>query len=390
MATATILPTARTVFLDENNNPLSGGSVYMYVPNTTTPKTTWQDAGETTPNSNPIVLDGNGSCLLYGSGQYTQEVYDQSGNLIYTGLTQDVYGLITNGNNTFTGTNTFSGAVDFTGGFTLPNNFVTNNMLAEMQPNTVKVNDSASLAEPVDLALGQNTLLGRGSTGNITAITLASNLEFTGSVLGVTDIPVLNYQVITTSGHFTTPSNTLSTTSFKFTVTGAGGSGGAPTSGFGNGGGAGGTAIYIASGLTASTNYTVTVGTGGATTPEGGGPGSAGTASSIVVGTTVTANGGAAGGDTGGKAGAGGASTNGTLNLTGGDGSSSGGTSSLAGGTGGASYWGGGGAGGTNNGTNGGNGGSYGAGGGGTQSSGGGTGFSGTGANGVVVVEWTL
>lgn len=94
MATATILPPARTTFVDANGTPLAFGKVYMYVPpNTTTLKTTWQDAGETTPNTNPIVLDGNGTALIYGSGQYLQEVFDSLGNLIWTGLTQDVYSL---------------------------------------------------------------------------------------------------------------------------------------------------------------------------------------------------------------------------------------------------------------------------------------------------------
>lgn len=119
MSTATILPQARTVFLDNNNIPISGGFVYMYVPNTTTPKTTWQDVGETTPNSNPIILDSQGSCLLYGSGQYTQEVHDSLGNLIWTGLTQDLYGLVVGGNNTFTGNNIFSGTNSFTGSTSL-------------------------------------------------------------------------------------------------------------------------------------------------------------------------------------------------------------------------------------------------------------------------------
>jgi hypothetical protein len=98
------------VFLDANSNPLSGGSVYFYIPNTTTPKTTWQDATGSVANSNPVVLDGNGSALIYGSGQYTQKVFDSLGNLVYTALTQDPYGQVIGGNNTFTGTNTFTGS----------------------------------------------------------------------------------------------------------------------------------------------------------------------------------------------------------------------------------------------------------------------------------------
>lgn len=114
--TASILPIARTVFFDNNANPLSGGQVFMYVPpNTTTLKTTWQDANQTIPNSNPIILDGDGSCLLYGSGQYLQFLYDSAGNLIWSGLTQDTLGLILSNNNTFTGNNIFDGTTTFNG-----------------------------------------------------------------------------------------------------------------------------------------------------------------------------------------------------------------------------------------------------------------------------------
>jgi microcystin-dependent protein len=115
MAIATLLPNARQQFINANGSPLVGGFVYMYVPNTTTLKTTWADAGETTPNSNPIVLDDLGSAAIYGSGQYTQTVTDSLGNLIWTGLVQDSYGLIISGNNTFAGNNTFSGTNSFTG-----------------------------------------------------------------------------------------------------------------------------------------------------------------------------------------------------------------------------------------------------------------------------------
>lgn len=95
MTLATILPVGRTTFVDANNVPLVGGSIYMYYPNTTSFKTTWQDALQTTPNSNPIILDGNGSCLLYGIGQYTQEVFDASNNLIWTALTTSTSGNVT-------------------------------------------------------------------------------------------------------------------------------------------------------------------------------------------------------------------------------------------------------------------------------------------------------
>ncbi len=91
MATASLLPPARSVFYDPNGRPLEGGFVYTYVPGGTTPATTWQDAAETKPNSNPILLDSAGSCLLYGSGAYQLTVTDRYGNAVpaYSGVTSD-------------------------------------------------------------------------------------------------------------------------------------------------------------------------------------------------------------------------------------------------------------------------------------------------------------
>jgi hypothetical protein len=88
MATAALLPQARAVFYDANANPLAGGKVYTYIPSTTTPKTTWQDSAEATPNSNPITLDAYGSCLLYGAGAYQLTVTDALGVSIpaYSGV----------------------------------------------------------------------------------------------------------------------------------------------------------------------------------------------------------------------------------------------------------------------------------------------------------------
>jgi hypothetical protein len=97
MATATLLPLPRAVFYDPNGAPLEMGFVYTYVPGGTTPKLTWQDAGETTPNANPVPLDANGSCLLYGSGNYQLTVTDSLGNQVpaYSGLTVDTLSGVT-------------------------------------------------------------------------------------------------------------------------------------------------------------------------------------------------------------------------------------------------------------------------------------------------------
>jgi len=47
-------------FFDNNGDPLVGGKLYTYAAGTTTPQTTYTSATGTTPNSNPIILNGGG------------------------------------------------------------------------------------------------------------------------------------------------------------------------------------------------------------------------------------------------------------------------------------------------------------------------------------------
>jgi len=85
--TASILPPAKTQLFDSNGNPLAGGKVDYYIPGTTTRKTTWQDAGQTVPNANPVILDSAGRALMLGDGAYRQVVKDRNNSLIWDAVT---------------------------------------------------------------------------------------------------------------------------------------------------------------------------------------------------------------------------------------------------------------------------------------------------------------
>lgn len=84
---ATLLPNAVSQFLDANGTPVALGSVGFYIPGTLTKKNTWQDSGENTLNTNPIILDAAGEAVIFGSGIYRQIVTDSAGNLIWDQLT---------------------------------------------------------------------------------------------------------------------------------------------------------------------------------------------------------------------------------------------------------------------------------------------------------------
>ena len=85
---ATLLPNGVQQYFNSNGQPVANGQVYYYVPSTTTPKTVWQDAGETTPQANPVQLNAAGepqpAGQTYGSGCYQQVVQDSNFNQIWS------------------------------------------------------------------------------------------------------------------------------------------------------------------------------------------------------------------------------------------------------------------------------------------------------------------
>lgn len=91
---ASLLPNGKQHFDDNNGRPLVGGRVYYYIPNTSTPKNTWQDEAMTILNTNPIILDARGECTAWGLGSYRQVVRDFFGNLIWDRVVTELSSVI--------------------------------------------------------------------------------------------------------------------------------------------------------------------------------------------------------------------------------------------------------------------------------------------------------
>jgi hypothetical protein len=132
----------------------------------------------------------------------------------------------------------------------------------------------------------------------------------------------LQSQPFTSSGSFTIPVGTTTSTAFRFTVIGGGGGGGgAATGSSGGGGGSGQVAIAELYGFTVGQAVTVTIGSGGSAGSTSGSNGTGGGTSSLTYASVafITCTGGAGGG--GGVSisftGYGGSTGTATLNLTG-------------------------------------------------------------------------
>lgn len=119
--TASILPPGYTQYLDSNGKPLSAGKVYNYIPSTTTLKTTWQDAAETIPNTNPVVLDAGGRAKILGDGSYRQIVKDRNGVTIWDAVTSSTGSGSTSP--TATGDGDLVGTIKPWAGMTAPNQY---------------------------------------------------------------------------------------------------------------------------------------------------------------------------------------------------------------------------------------------------------------------------
>lgn len=81
MAAPIIVPEPQ--FCDGNGDPLAGGTIETYIVATSTPKPTYVDPDLTSLNTNPIVLNADGRCIMWGDGDYRLVLRDSVGNLIW-------------------------------------------------------------------------------------------------------------------------------------------------------------------------------------------------------------------------------------------------------------------------------------------------------------------
>lgn len=80
-----VLPWVTQQFLDDDGEPLAGGSVYFYEVGTTTPKNTYNNADldPAHANANPVVLDAAGRATVFlAPDGYDVVVKDADGNTI--------------------------------------------------------------------------------------------------------------------------------------------------------------------------------------------------------------------------------------------------------------------------------------------------------------------
>jgi len=81
---AVLMPVGRQSFEDSAGRPLVGGKLYTYTAGTSVPLATFKDAAQTTPNTNPIILDARGEAVIFWSGSYKVTLTDSLDAVIWT------------------------------------------------------------------------------------------------------------------------------------------------------------------------------------------------------------------------------------------------------------------------------------------------------------------
>jgi lysophospholipase L1-like esterase len=82
--TAVVLPQGKQQYLTTAGVPAVGYKLATFDAGTTNPKTTWQNATQSSPNTNPVILDARGEAVIFWSGNYKVQLQDSTGAVIWT------------------------------------------------------------------------------------------------------------------------------------------------------------------------------------------------------------------------------------------------------------------------------------------------------------------
>lgn len=79
-------PSPKVQFFDSNGDPLVGGKLYTYAAGTTTPLSTYADQGQSSTNTNPVILDSRGEANVWlgTTGLYKFVLTSSTGSTIWT------------------------------------------------------------------------------------------------------------------------------------------------------------------------------------------------------------------------------------------------------------------------------------------------------------------
>ncbi len=214
--TVNLCPTPKLQF-NQNGVPLAGGKLFTYAAGTSTKLATYANAGGTTTNNNPIILDANGQgdCYLQGGLSYKlvlapatdtdppQNPYWTEDNI--TGINQvlstfgtdvgvaNAYAVNLNPALTSYANGqqvVFDAANSSTGASTLNVN--------GLGPKQILVNGQATIANSIQA--GQRYIVSYSSTANAFLVLSSSSPSIQGSTATITG--ALNAGSITTSGAF--------------------------------------------------------------------------------------------------------------------------------------------------------------------------------------------
>ena len=188
MPQAMIMP--KKYFFDKDGNPLAYGKVYTYQKGTTINKETFTKGSGGVPNTNPVILNGEGYASIYLDGSYNIVVDDQNDNNIWT---EDPVSSNTNEEWVNCQSATYVSTTEFK---------INGNVTSQYEPDRrVQIdNDSGGIAYSVivssSFAAGETTVKVLNSVVLVTIVGVCTSIVGPQSVVPVGDIYVLHGETL--------------------------------------------------------------------------------------------------------------------------------------------------------------------------------------------------